>query len=99
MRDDNLAALDSTTLQDLEITLALHTRERAPVTRYTAFSWSVSRHSLFERCKRAYYLQYYATRRVVDARNRFISAVWWLKQVTTLRAWVKILSRLYITVA
>ncbi len=88
MRDDDLAALNGTTLHNLEVTLDLHTRERVPVTKYTAFSWSVSRHSLFERCKRAYYLNYYAARRVIEARDRSISAVWWLKQVTTLRTWV-----------
>ena len=88
MRADNLAALDMISLADLEILLDLHTRERVPVTRYTAFSWSVQRHSVFERCKRKYYLQYYATRRVVEANNRAVSAVWWLKQVIPLRVWI-----------
>ncbi len=88
MRADNLAALDTMSLADLEISLDLHTRERVPVTRYTAFSWSVQRHNVFERCKREYYLQYYATRRVVEANNRAVSAVWWLKQAIPLRVWI-----------
>ncbi len=88
MRKDNIAALGGTTLQQLEIALDLHTREQVEVTPYTAFSWSVSRHSTFQRCKRQYYLNYYGTRRVREANNAVISAVWWLKQVTSLRTWI-----------
>ncbi|MBN1122389.1 MAG: PD-(D/E)XK nuclease family protein [Anaerolineae bacterium] len=88
MRADDIKALDTTTLDGLEITLDLHTRERVPVDHYTAFSWSVSRHHMFEACKRRYYLNYYGSRRVIDAKDRLISAVWWLKQVTSIRTWI-----------
>jgi hypothetical protein len=88
MRADDVKALDTTTLGSLEITLDLHTRERVPVDRYTAFSWSVSRHHMFEACKRRYYLNYYGSRRVIDAKDRLISAVWWLKQVASIRTWI-----------
>ncbi len=88
MRDDDLRILDHISLRDLEIALDLHTRELAKVTEYTAFSWSISRHRMFERCKRQYYLNYYGARRVREARERVVSAVWWLKQVTLLSAWI-----------
>lgn len=88
MRENDLRVLDHITLRDLEIALDGHTRELAKVTEYTAFSWSFSRHQMFERCKRQYYLNYYAARRVQEAHERAISAIWWLKQVTLLSAWV-----------
>lgn len=88
MRAGDLAILNSITLGELELTLDQHTRERAPVTRYTAFSWSASRHEALKACPRRYYLHYYGARRVRDANNPVVSAVWWLKQVSSLRAWV-----------
>jgi hypothetical protein len=88
MRAKNLAILDRITLDDLERALDKHTREKVPVDRWTAFSWSVSRHQMFTRCKRQYYLNYYGARRVREANSQVVSAVWWLKQVTSLRAWV-----------
>lgn len=88
MRSGDLAILQSITLSELELVLDQHTRERVPVTRYTAFSWSASRHGTLEACPRRYYLHYYGARRVRDANNPVVSAVWWLKQVTSLRTWV-----------
>ncbi len=88
MRAINLAALERATLRELEDTLDDHTREMVPVTVWTAFSWSISRHSLFERCPRQYYLNYYGSRRVREANSELVSAIWWLKQVTRLRQWV-----------
>ncbi|HOA22423.1 MAG TPA: PD-(D/E)XK nuclease family protein [Aggregatilineales bacterium] len=88
MRADNLSALDGKSLEEVEITLDLHTREQVPVTRYTEFSWSATRHATFERCRREYYLRYYGSRRVREANDPIVSAVWWLKQVTTLRTWI-----------
>ncbi len=88
MRADNLSAFDRSTLEEVEITLDLHTREQVPVTPYTAFSWSATRHATFERCRREYYLRYYGSRRVREAGNPIVSAVWWLKQVTTLCTWI-----------
>ena len=88
MRADDVKNLNATTLSNLEITLDLHTRERIPLDRYTEFSWSVSRHHMFEACKRRYYLNYYGARRVREAKDRLISAVWWLKQVKTIYLWI-----------
>ncbi len=88
MRADDLEILDQITLADLEKTLDRHTREVVEPDRWTAFSWSVSRHGMFERCKRQYYLNYYGARRVRGAKNPVVSAVWWLKQVTTLKLWI-----------
>ena len=88
MRTNNLARLDSLTLPQLERILDHHTQERIPVDRFTAFSWSTSRHGTFERCRRQYYLNYYGARRVRDARDKAISAIWWLKQVAPLRIWI-----------
>jgi hypothetical protein len=88
MLPDDMAALDGMTLSEVEIALDLHTRERIPVDKYTAFSWSASRHATLEACPRRYYLNYYGARRVRDARHRVVSAVWWLKQVQTLRMWI-----------
>jgi hypothetical protein len=88
MRADDIAILDQCELYDLETTLTLHTRQRVRLTKYTAFSWSVSRHSTFQYCRRQYYLNYYGARRVREASDRIVSAVWWLKQVTTLRTWI-----------
>jgi len=88
MRTINLQALERATRQGLEDELDDHTREMAPVTYWTAFSWSASRHSLFRRCLRQYYLYYYGSRRVREAKREVVSAIWWLKQVTPLRQWV-----------
>jgi len=88
MRDGDLAILDQITLQELEIALDLHTRDRVPVDQWTQFSWSTSRHAMFEQCRRQYYLNYYGARRVRDAGSAIVSAVWWLKQVTTLPMWI-----------
>jgi hypothetical protein len=88
MRADNIAYLDRITLETLEETLDRHTRDQVPVDRWTAFSWSVSRHQMFERCKRQYYLNYYGARRVRDADNPVVSAVWWLKQITGIKTWI-----------
>lgn len=88
MRAHDLSVLDRTTREEMEIILDLHTSERIPVDRYTAFSWSASRHATFTACKRQYYLQYYGARRVREANNRIVSAVWWLKQVTPLNVWI-----------
>jgi hypothetical protein len=88
MLSDDMVALDGMTLSEVEIALDLHTRERIPVDKYTAFSWSASRHATLEACARRYYLNYYGARRVRDAKHRVVSAVWWLKQVQTLRMWI-----------
>jgi hypothetical protein len=88
MRSKNLSVLDRTTLAELETILDRHTRDRVPPDQYSAFSWSVSRHSLFDRCKRAYYLNYYGARRVREANNPMVSAIWWLKQGRPLKMWI-----------
>jgi hypothetical protein len=88
MRTKNLAALEHTTLSELEDILNFHTLKQIPVDQWTAFSWSSSRHSLFETCKRQYYLNYYGTRRVREANNEVISALWWLKQGRSVKMWI-----------
>lgn len=88
MRDINLSVLDRITLDELESTLDQHTRKKVKVTQWTRFTWSASRHRMFDQCKRKYYLNYYGSRRVREANDEIVSAIWWLKQVTTLRAWV-----------
>jgi hypothetical protein len=88
MRQDNLAALDQMTLAQLEKELDKHTREIVEPDRWMVFNWSVSRHKTFEQCKRQYYLNYYGARRVREAKNKAVSAVWWLKQVRPLRTWL-----------
>jgi hypothetical protein len=88
MRTDNITYLDRITLGYLEDTLDRHTRDQVPVDRWTEFSWSVSRHQMFTRCRRQYYLNYYGARRVRDAANPVVSAVWWLKQITGLKTWI-----------
>lgn len=88
MRASNLSRLNELTLPQLERILDHHTQLKIPVNRYTAFSWSASRHSTFERCRRQYYLNYYGARRVREAHDRTVSAIWWLKQVTSLRLWI-----------
>ncbi len=88
MRADNLAILERITLKELEKELDKHTLQQIPVDRWTEFSWSVSRHRTFESCKRQYYLNYYGSRRVRDAKSQIVSALWWLKQVTSIRAWI-----------
>jgi len=88
MITDDLSVLDKVTLSDLEKTLDRHTRKRVPPTKWTAFSWSYSRYQMFERCKRQYYLNYYGSRDVRKANDALVTAVWWLKQVTSLKAWV-----------
>jgi len=86
---DNLRAFDALTLAELEAVLDEHTRKPVPVNEYTAFSWSASRHNLFARCKRQYYLNYYAPRRVRDRGNHpAIGAMWWLKQAVPLKVWI-----------
>ena len=88
MRSHNLSIFERLTLEEVEITLDLHTSEQAPVDRYTEFSWSVSRHAMFSRCKRQYYLSYYGARRVREANNPVVSAIWWLKQATPARTYI-----------
>lgn len=88
MRRDDVAKLDGFSLDQIERALDRHTRKKIPVDRYSEFSWSVSRRHLFETCKRAFYLNYYGSRRVQEANDPVISAVWWLKQVTSLPAWI-----------
>jgi hypothetical protein len=88
MRAINLAALERTTLSDLEDVLNFHTLKQIPVDKWSAFSWSASRHNLFTTCKRQYYLNYYGTRRVREANNEAISALWWLKQGKPLKMWI-----------
>jgi hypothetical protein len=88
MWHDNLSYLDQITLRELEEALDYHTREKIKTDRYTEFSWSVTRHQTFIRCKRQYYLSYYGSRRVREANNKAVSAIWWLKQVTSLESWI-----------
>src|SRR5512135_586255 len=88
MRIDNLAILDDITLADLEHELDRHTREIVEPDRWMMFNWSVSRHQMFESCKRQYYLNYYGARRVREAKSKAVSAVWWLKQVRPLKTWL-----------
>lgn len=88
MRADNLEILDRITLAELEKALDANTREKVEPDKWTAFSWSVSRHKMFEDCKRRYYLNYYGARRVREANSPAVSAIWWLKQVTLLRTWI-----------
>ncbi len=88
MRDINLSVLDRITLDELESTLDRHTRKKIKVDQWTRFTWSASRHRMFTQCKRKYYLNYYGSRRVREANDEIVSAIWWLKQVTSLRAWV-----------
>jgi len=88
MRHKNLAVLDRITLGELERVLNAHTLKRIPVDEYTDFSWSISRHTTFEECRRRYYLHYYASRRVREAGDELVSAIWWLKQLTNLPLWI-----------
>lgn len=88
MRAKNLSSLDFTTLDKLEKTLDAHTRQRIAPDRWSEFSWSISRHGMFDSCKRQYYLNYYGARRVREANNELISAVWWLKQGVSLKMWI-----------
>src|SRR5436190_11791397 len=88
MRAKNLSALEFTTLDKLEKALDAHTRQRIVPDQWSEFSWSISRHGVFDRCKRQYYLQYYGARRVREANNELISAIWWLKQGTSLKMWI-----------
>src|SRR5687767_12542950 len=90
MRDKNLSVLrkDSLTLEKLEARLNKHTTDLVPVDRWTAFSWSASRDAMLERCARQYYLNYYGSRRVREAKDDLVSAVWWLKQISTHDAWI-----------
>jgi len=88
MRTDNLEILNQITLAELEKALNVNTLEKVEPDKWTAFSWSVSRHKMFEDCKRRYYLNYYGARRVREADSPVVSAVWWLKQVTLLRTWI-----------
>jgi len=88
MRQNDLAILDEIALDELEAELDKHTREIVEPDRWMAFSWSASRHAMFDRCKRQYYLNYYGARRVREAKSKVVSAVWWLKQVASLKAWI-----------
>jgi hypothetical protein len=88
MRIDNLAVLNNITLADLEHELDRHTREIVEPDRWMMFNWSVSRHHMYQDCKRQYYLNYYGARRVREARSKVVSAVWWLKQVRPLKMWL-----------
>lgn len=88
MRTDNLEILDRITLAEMEEALDANTREKVEIDKWTAFSWSVSRHKMFEDCKRRYYLNYYGARRVREANSPVVSAIWWLKQVTLRRTWI-----------
>ena len=88
MRENDLAHLNSITRESLEITLELHTTERVKVNKYTEFTWSISRNNLYEWCRRKYYLNYYGARRVREAKDRAISAVWWLKQAVPRNVWI-----------
>jgi hypothetical protein len=88
MRDNDLVILGKMTRAEIEIGLNLHTTQRVRPDKYTEFSWSASRHSLFEWCRRKYYLHYYGSRRVQEARDRAVSGVWWLKQVITRQTWI-----------
>ena len=88
MRDDDLKVLDRIDLRELEATLDQHTRRKEKVDRWTEFSWSVSRHRMFNSCMRRYYLHYYGARRVREADDKVVSAVWWLKQVVSREVWL-----------
>nr|MBN1229978.1 PD-(D/E)XK nuclease family protein [Anaerolineae bacterium] len=88
MRAYNLAIFDGISLEDIEIALDLHTRQRVKPNKYTAFTWSSSRHNMFEKCKRKYYLHYYGARRVREANDPVVSAIWWLKQAATRQMWI-----------
>lgn len=88
MRDKDLSILSRITLSDLESTLDEHTCTPVPVDRWTEFTWSASRHRMFVQCPRLYYLYYYGARRVREARDPVVSAIWWLKQVVTLPMWI-----------
>ncbi len=88
MRNDDLSILNEFQLDRIEQDLDYHTTRHIPVDRYTRFTWSVSRHHMFNRCQREYYLNYYGSRSVRGAASRVVSAVWWLKQITSLPAWI-----------
>src|SRR5574341_1109695 len=88
MLTDSIGFLDKIALDELEVSLDAHTLEQVEPDKWTRFSWSVSRHQTFARCKREYYLNYYGSRRVREAESKFVSAVWWLKQITALQAWI-----------
>ena len=86
---DNIQTLDDLTLSALEAVLDQHTLDPVPTDDYTAFTWSVSRQQMFARCKRQYYLNYYAPRRITARGNHpAIGAIWWLKKATSLPAWL-----------
>lgn len=85
MLTHHLNQLDSLDLEQVEFQLDQHTRSRK---KGNQLSWSYSRHRLFNRCKRQYYLHYYGSRRVRSANDIVISTVWWLKQLTSMRAWI-----------
>lgn len=88
MRDKDISILSRITLADLESTLDEHTSTPMPVDRWTEFTWSASRHRMFSQCRRQYYLNYYGARRVRELKDPIVSAVWWLKQGTTLPMWI-----------
>ncbi|NDJ35109.1 MAG: PD-(D/E)XK nuclease family protein [Chloroflexi bacterium] len=84
----NTHILTEIPLADSEAILDAHTLEQVPVTRWTAFSWSHSRHTLFATCRRRYYLHYYGSRRIRETNSRVVRAIWWLKQITPMSAWI-----------
>lgn len=88
MRENDLAYLNSTTRESVEIALELHTTQRVKVNKFTEFTWSISRNNLYDWCKRKYYLNYYGARRVREAKDRAVSAVWWLKQAVPRNVWI-----------
>ncbi len=88
MQEKKLALFEQISLKYFESMLNQHTTNEVPVTRWTQFSWSTSRHNTFTRCRREYYLNYYASRNVREANDPAVSAVWWLKRITSLKAWI-----------
>lgn len=88
MQEKKLALFEQISLKYFESMLNQHTTHEIPVTRWTQFSWSTSRHHTFTRCRREYYLNYYASRNVREANDPAVSAVWWLKRITSLKAWI-----------
>lgn len=85
MLTHHLKQLDTLDLEQVEFQLDQHTRSRK---KGGQLSWSFSRYRLFNRCKRQYYLHYYASQRVRTANDAAVSAAWWLKQLTPVRAWI-----------
>lgn len=85
MLTHHLKQLNDLDLEQVEFHLDQHTRSRK---KGGKLSWSYSRHRMFNRCKRQYYLHYFASKRVRTANDIVVSTAWWLKQLTSLRAWI-----------